>query len=387
MSLDEKNQQQDPTMDIARKRAMAQLAMEGAERRKSRAEEERLQKEKDLIAQRLQSDKSRKSEEAMRIEAENLQKVRVLREERLGRKVEAERITEEIRNETETGLSPLRTLKYDMNRMIKSTKQSVVSMAIKEDEKRRISETGRIEEKKKSHLFIIMSAILITGGLTMLGWWGYSEYQKERLATVPNVAVRVDSIIFAENYNDIVVNDENAATLSQRLRTEVQTNNIPISSILYDRFLDNTGGTLRVITAAEWLTKLDMSAPDELVRLLGNEFMYGVYSGAQNGGFIVLKTSYYEKAFAGMLSWEGLLVRDAYPILGGKPASRELQNQRFIDVTIKNIDARVIKDTDGLTAMVYTFLPDKTTLVLAHNEATVLEILTRLATPKPQISK
>jgi len=140
---------------IAEKRAMAQLAMEGAERRKKREEEERFRQEKELLEQKRQAEKLRMQSEAGKLEAERLAKIKQLREERLAHATEEKKVTEEVRVEKDVSLSPLRTLKFDMNRMINDTKQSMVSIAIKEDEKKRILETGIIEEKKKSHLLII----------------------------------------------------------------------------------------------------------------------------------------------------------------------------------------------------------------------------------------
>ncbi|MFA6006531.1 MAG: hypothetical protein WC764_02280 [Candidatus Paceibacterota bacterium] len=377
----------DSSVELAKKRAMAQMAMEGEERRLKREQEEKFRKEKELLDQRKQNEKIRMQGEAARQEIERLAQIKRLREDRATHVVEEKMATAEVRENPNITLSPIRTLKFDMSTMIKDTKASVVSMAIKEDEKRRMMETGVIQEKKKNYILIGFSVILLIGGLTALGFWAYGAYKAKQLATVPNSAKTVDSIIFAEDYTDIVVTNENAITLSAKLRSDVPNNNIPIGSVKYYRFIDNATGQIRVLTAGEWLAKLNVAAPDTLLRLIGDTFMYGIYSGAQNSGFIILQTSYYEKAFAGMLAWEGSLAHDLYPILSGSPVTPELQNTRFTDVSIKNIDARVLKNANGKTELIYAFLPNRTTVVIAHNEATILEVLTRLTTPKPQVTK
>lgn len=377
----------DPTFDIAKKRAMAQFAMEGEERRRRREAEEKFRKEKELLEARKAQEKTRSQGEAARLETEQLAKVKRLREERIAQGAEEKQVTAEVRQSPEVSMSPLRTLKYDMSRMIKDTKQSMVSMAIKEDEKNRMMATGIIQEKKKSYLLLITSLTLLIAGASVLGWWGYDAYQENKIKTTPNAAPQVDSIIYAEGYEDIVVTDENAVTLTAKLKADIVNNNIKIGNVRYDRFVDTASGMIRVLSASEWLTRLNSAAPEALTRLMGETFMYGVFSGAKNSGFIIFKTSYYEKASALMFTWEGSLARDLYPILSGNALTRELQGTRFTDVSIKNINARILKNPDGTTALVYAFLPDKVTLVIAHNEATVLEVLTRITTPKPQTVK
>lgn len=356
-------------------------------RHKQREIEEKFRKEKELMEARKQAEKLRSQGEVARVEAERLRKIQEMREERHELVNEEKKATEEIRENQDISLSPLRTLKFDMNRMLRDTKASLVSMAIKEDERKRILETGVIQEKKKSRLLIAFSLLLVLLGAGALGLWGYNAYRENQIATVPNAAPTVDSIIFAETYKDVVVTDENAVTLIDKLKSEINNNNIRIGSIQYDRFIDTATGQIRVLTTEEWLTKINSSAPDSLVRLLDGTFMYGIFSSAQNSGFVIMKTSYYEKSFAGLLAWESNLARDMYPILSGEPLTRELQNTKFIDASIKNIDSRILKNADGTTAMVYAFLPDKVTIVMAHSESTIIEILTRLTTPKPQTVK
>lgn len=384
MPPNKEEQSSDPTFELAKKRAMAQLAMEGEERRKRREIEEKLRKERELAAARKANEATRAQADAVKIEADRLARIKEMREERKQRASEERRVLEEVRESPTISLSPIRTLKFDMNRAVKETKASLVSMAIKEDEKRKMAETGVLREKSKSRVVLVLSILCICGGAGVLAWWGYNAYSKKRIETVPNAAPRVDSLVFSEKYSDLVVNDETPVSLAQKLKKEVAGGNIPIGTIQYMRMVDNSSGMLRAISANELLTKLNLATPDPLVRVLEDAFMYGIFSSAENSGFLVLKTSYYERAFAGMLSWEGSLTRDLYAVLSGKTLTRELQNTRFTDVTIKNMDARILRDPDGKTALVYAFFPDKTTIVIAHTEAALVEILTRITTPKPQ---
>ncbi len=374
----------DPAFELAQKRARAQLAMEGEERRKQREAQEKFHKEKELLDARKQTEKLRAQGETARLEAEQLRKIQNLRAERHDLATEEKQTIEEVQGNQDVSLSPLRTLKFDMNHMMRSNKTSMVSIAIKEDEKKRMLETGVIQEKKKNYVLIGFSLFFLLLGGGVLAWWGYGMYRANEIATTPNTAETVDSIVFAESYKDFVVNEENAVTLTDKLKSDVTNNNIPIGKMQYDRFLDNSSGLLHVLTTSEWLTKINSSAPDALVRLLDNTFMYGIFSSAQNSGFVIMKSSYYEKSYAEMRNWESSLPRDLYPMLSGNPVTKELQNSKFTDVSIKNIDARILKNADGTTAMVYAFLPDKVTLIIAHGESTILEVLTRITTPKPQ---
>ncbi len=90
---------------------------------------------------------------------------------------------------------------------------------------------------------------------------------------------------------------------------------------------------------------------------------------------MVFKTSSYETSFAGMLKWEETLQQDLTPFLH---ASTTPGTTTFQDVVIRNKDVRVLKDTTGKAAILYSF-PSKDTLVITTDEETFKEIIGRLA--------
>ena len=111
--------------------------------------------------------------------------------------------------------------------------------------------------------------------------------------------------------------------------------------------------------------------PSELSRSFDKKFMVGIYSFDTNEPFIILKTSDYGASYAGMLKWEKEMSRDLGEIFS-LPAT--LYGAPFIDEEYKNKDLRVLRNTDGKVAMLYSFI-DKNTLLITANENVFSAIL------------
>ena len=117
--------------------------------------------------------------------------------------------------------------------------------------------------------------------------------------------------------------------------------------------------------------------PPILLRSLRPDFMLGTHSFNKNQPFLVLKTDYYDNAFAGMLEWEGHLTEDLLTLFGQENRVQELSQRKWGDMVIKNKDTRVLLDFDGNIALVYAF-KDQRTLIITTSEDTLLEVSRRL---------
>ena len=147
---------------------------------------------------------------------------------------------------------------------------------------------------------------------------------------------------------------------------------------------ENINGSETAAAAQRFFFFIDSRVPPSLLRSLGNNFALGFHTFNGNHPFLVLKTGFYENAFAGMLGWEQYMARDIFPIFGiKKKEGSAIFLRPFEDKTVKNLDARVLKDDDGEILLFYVF-KDKGTIIITDSENTLSELVKRLnysATP------
>ena len=134
-------------------------------------------------------------------------------------------------------------------------------------------------------------------------------------------------------------------------------------------------------TASQFLRTFGLLPPISLPRFLEENFLFGLHSFKENSGFLMFKTTSFQSAFAALLEWEKNMAGDLYLILSGKPLRAQVRLGSFGDEIIKNIDTRVLRDADGQTLLIYSFLNSRDTIFITTNEATFNEVLTRFQTP------
>jgi len=144
---------------------------------------------------------------------------------------------------------------------------------------------------------------------------------------------------------------------------------------------------------------LALQAPDILLRNIRNESTVGVvHAGSETRPFFILRVSSFERTFAGMLAWEGVmrsslsLLYPAYPnvvvpeseITGTSTATTTIvappprpAPMSFVDAVVRNYDVRMLRDSSGRSLMLYGY-KDKETLIIARDEAAFLELVSRL---------
>lgn len=158
------------------------------------------------------------------------------------------------------------------------------------------------------------------------------------------------------------------------LDTERTLVNLPLGSIEHFYFTKEGPSGTEPFTAEEFLRRIDARAPQKLLRSLGENFMFGVHAFDGNQPFLVFTTNAYDLAFAGMLEWEETLAADLSPLFGSSSAGEEAS---FLDVVYKNKDLRVLA-RETKNKVQYSFVTPEM-LIIATNEHTIAEILTRLS--------
>jgi hypothetical protein len=180
---------------------------------------------------------------------------------------------------------------------------------------------------------------------------------------------------------------------------------VSLSLGLIERFYlaaaSSSASSLPQLSAQNVLALVAPSAPDALARSLDPaQYIFGVHAYDDNQAFLIFKTSSYEQAFSGMLAWEPSMQKDLAPLFTRTPELHIQTNPAasstaatstatsapqapavlptgFQDAIIENHDARVIENASGDILLLWTFL-DRNTLVIATNEATLREIISRL---------
>ena len=155
----------------------------------------------------------------------------------------------------------------------------------------------------------------------------------------------------------------------------------------------STASTTRAADAHELLATLKTSVDAALLRSVDGPFMLGIQTFGTPRFFLVLKTTFFENAFAGMLRWERqmprdlpLLVREPPPLVlpeigTSSPTSTVFLTPpalgAFEDTVIDNRDARGRRAYDGQYDIIYAFA-DPETLVIAPDVATLRTVLERI---------
>ena len=181
----------------------------------------------------------------------------------------------------------------------------------------------------------------------------------------------------------------NRDAIISALVKERDENTARLSSVVGFQVTSGAGDTTKTISAGSFLEKLQSHAPDELTRSLSDNFLFGLHVLNVPQPFLILKTGYYQNAFAGMIAWENDLENDLGPIF--IPQESELyasttagllqRRMKFEDLVVKNRDTRALRGANSKIIFLYSF-PDKNTIVITTNADTLEKISASLLTGK-----
>lgn len=226
---------------------------------------------------------------------------------------------------------------------------------------------------------MISLLLLLCGGALLGGTWYVLQ---ERAPSLEPLVT--ESLIFAETSQEVPIETVLGQDLVGLLSVRVKESPVAHNTITYLKTTLPEGERgRRVATTQEWFERLSGSADPALVRAFAPTFMLGVYGGDRNEPFLILKTAFYENAFAGMLTWEKTMGNDLAPLFGSTLSMRAHENPQspsgsfFSDEIINNKDTRALRNLDGEIELMYSFV-DRETLVITTNKTTFLEILARL---------
>jgi hypothetical protein len=379
-----KSARQGHEKDLEVLRQRAREAMEGYERRTRRETKEKLARQRAQTAEekKLQAERTAAELAVARQKAEADARAREAAEEqayndRIKHIEASESVIESLKNNKESTLNPVRTLRSDLARAVKQDHMTMSQISLKEQETARLMETRVASGSRRSTTIVLLLLFLILIGAGVGIFLFYPDLLPAP-AKAPAVVPRVPSIITAEKQAKLNLDDSSGVLRGQIQAIRFQS--VPKDTLIniYFTKAGPTGEERTVLK--ETLAKLDVTLPDNLIAFLSEEFMLGSYHGEENGNFLILKTRAFESTAYAMTQEESAVAGLLYNLFTGEVLTPELATTPFQDVVIRNHDVRVLRNSEEQTVMMYAFL-DRETLVIAENVETFAKVLGRWETP------
>ncbi len=266
---------------------------------------------------------------------------------------------EPIKDDPKNPLHSLRTYQGDVDEALSKNKTSVSSIVIAE-QKRRDSVLSSPEDdaraaNRNKYVVWIGGALVVIGLLVVI-----VVYYNASSSNQVTIVQKTKTLIGFSVEKDIPITNASGGQITQAISKEVNAFKLPPNSILY---INTTTASSTPAEPQDVLSLIAPQIPGVLSRSFENQYMIGVYSFDRNAPFIIFTTTDYASSFAGMLKWEPNMVSDIGSIFGITSTSTPV----FLDKSLQNKDLRVLKDDNGQTILLYSFI-DKNTLVITTKE-------------------
>lgn len=357
----------------------AKIAMEGRERTKLREKREQEEREKMILAQKIEATKqkrlteSNEQEDKKLAEAEAVKRKAQAEETVAAQKREAAKaLVEKIKQSQET-TKGFRTLKTDFDQAITQKGLTQSQMALDEERRNRQERPARAKiSNYRSIIIVVISLILISAGLTA----GYLAWQatKTRDQVQPTA---IDSVIFADHRQEIEITGKTPRELKLEIISLLNSSSLARESVtnVYFTKTEEVDGQLikRRINFDEFLSAVDISLPEDFIRFIQPDFMMGIHHHETDTIFFVLETRSFKNSFATLLRVEATIIHNLLSPWDPDWSNQINQLGSFTDKIISNKDTR-ITEVNGKIQGLYSFL-DSYQLVIAPSRETFEKIV------------
>ncbi len=273
-------------------------------------------------------------------------------------------------------IKQIRTFKSDAEEAVKYQNVSAMDIALAEQRKREKTAI-QYEEPKQGHhagLFIVIVILLM---LVLGAGWYFWFSSSQIVETKPAVTVTVDGLIPYAKASLVVLDPESDSLVL--IGAKLRQANAGLGNV----------HALIPVASSQAVSQADVesvfkgtSMPSRLARSLDSSYMIGTYTYDTQNPFLILKNTFFQNAFSGMLEWEKDMRRDLLPlsqVAHSTESTATAASSQFEDAIVSNIDARTLKDASGKTVLIYAFA-DKNTIVVTTGESALKYILERLLT-------
>jgi len=340
-------------------------------------------------------------------------------------------------------LKQIRTYQGDIAEAIKSQHASVYSMReaeraradlLKRQEEKNgtpapaVERTPLSEETKRRiiSILLMLAGLALLAGALLAGYLAYERYsQKTAVPVVEIPKNRFLPVVATENLDtSALTRDTLISTLSDTRTEDLQDGNIKHIELTKGSTASST-----LMTPTEFMLLLSARAPGSLVRSFDLLFMLGVLGQptiaevhtiiatttatstastsspqiaaaksktatstasttpstetvqvSDNQTVLLMKLDSFDNAYAGMLAWEPSLRADLLPLFQSPEVSAGVADDaQWNDLTIKNKDARVLRDSSGKTRLIYSFY-NQNLLIITGSEGALKAIMSELDT-------
>ncbi len=273
--------------------------------------------------------------------------------------------------------SPIETYAGDFSDHVKETGATPTTVLAAEQDARVPSapQPTPVPSSSRSSIWYIIGGAILIVIASVAAFLAYARYA----SSVPQ------TIILAPNLSAPIAVDERAQVSG--------TGEALMGAIARSVGTPIKAGTVRLLAATTTTTSifssLDLSAPDILTRNVNAAgSMAGiVVADGVPSPFFILSVASYGDTFSGMLSWEPDMLNDLSPLFPAyattvastsATSSTPTMTAGFRDEVIGNHDARVYRDAQGRSVILYGYW-NQGTLILARDPAAFSILLERLA--------
>lgn len=273
--------------------------------------------------------------------------------------------------QNDPSIKPLRTFKTDAEEAVRYQNVSAVDIALAEHKKKETNIVYEAEKKSHAGVFVVVFfVIIVVLGAGWYFWFGATAQQPTEVVS----QTKISTIIEYDKIAAIKLDgDSDPLTL---IAAKLSTANASLGNIY--ALIPTTGtSTQAAATVGDVFAKTHI--PNRLSRSLAATYMIGTYIYDKNSPFVILKNTFFQNAFSGMLDWEKDMYDDLLPFIQvAYPNETSLTNPTsFDDAVISNIDTRLLKNQNGEIVLVYAFV-DPSTIVIATTQNSLKYVLDKI---------
>ena len=290
-----------------------------------------------------------------------------------------------------SNLKTLHTYTSDMTDAIRTNEASVIKIALLEKQKR-----DQDAEYRKASGTGVSKLLLVLGGVILVGIAVLAFYfvfkQKVSNAPIPQdqVAVKAAGIISSDATTTVdLTSAQNQIDVVTAIKKETASLGNP-GSIKQIILTQTIAGLSQPIPILDLFSLMKINAPSALLRNLNDQYMIGAYTPAKLGGsditpkahlFFILNVKDYNLAYKTGLDWEKTLLSNMFTFFNIDVSGdrNTLLDKEWKDITINNMDARILYDSYGNDVLYYIF-PNKEYLIITDSKDAIKEINARLFT-------